>query len=506
MRAIEAHDTPGGSGRFAPTLNLKEIREKVESLSEGQFDTIAYILDGDAALCTVTKTSRIHLEDYLKKMYHKLGIINSNYSSNQKRKAAALMNKIYDSNGWRPDQADTDFLLAAFSSNLEVPLSADSVEPAPDHSKTVVPFQTDQEGQETRGENSPARTDSLPSVADIVASIHLLTPWRLRFLEWVTGGVDTTTMLAALRNEDALADQTTVDSNLRKLFKSLGMPGSYESNNVPEVVKEAYSLYQQQKTVPEGPASIPEIEKSNEGSPVMAVAERTTDPELEAIVRRISKQIELGKVTPRRIQILDLLLTKSYADAAKVLETTESNVGQAVGVLRDLFQIPKGTSSSARLRGTEERKVLMSAWRLYRERGALSEPDAVAVSDACLEPAPAASTPEHPAASEEPPQVPIEDTPEPPSPETEPVSRPQTETSPVPTSAGRIPIVTGSEALLRDPNTILGVRTLWSTSSSFDDDQSKALAQGYAIERIDHVVSFHPVFQAASVLVLVLRS
>ena len=502
MSAIDAHDTPGGSGRFAPTLNLKDIRERVESLSEGQFDTIAYILDGDTALCSVTKTSRLHLEDYLKKMYLKLGIINSNYSSNQKRKAAALMNKIYDSNGWRPDQADTDFLLAAFTNGLEAP-----AEQAPDHSKTPAPLPPDQKGQQQAPvESSPAAGDSLPPVADIVASIHLLTPWRLRFLEWVANGVDATSMLTALRSEDASADQTTVDSNLRKLFKSLGLPGSYESGAVPEAIKEAYSLYQQQKTVPEGPASTPQIEEPSERSPAVAATEEKSDPEIEAIVRRISKQIELNKVTPRRIQILDLLLTKNYADTAKVLDTTESNVGQAVGVLRDLFQIPKGSSSSVRLRGTEERKVLMSAWRLYRERGALPEADAIPVSDASLEPGPPASTPELPAVSEEPPEVSVEETPEPPSPEAEPVSPPQAEAAPVPTSAGRTSIVSGSGALLRDPSTILGVRTLWSTSPSFDNDQSKALGEGYAIEHIENLASFHPVICGVSVLVLVKRS
>ena len=189
-----------------------------------------------------------------------------------------------------------------------------------------------------------------------------------------------------------------------------------------------------------------------------------------------------------------------------MLDTTESNVGQAVGVLRDLFQIPKGSSSSVRLRGTEERKVLMSAWRLYRERGALPEADAIPVSDASLEPGPPASTPELPAVSEEPPEVSVEETPEPPSPEAEPVSPPQAEAAPVPTSAGRTSIVSGSGALLRDPSTILGVRTLWSTSPSFDNDQSKALGEGYAIEHIENLASFHPVICGVSVLVLVKRS
>ncbi len=523
----------GTASKFAPSLNLKEVSAAVSSLNEHQLDVLAYILDGDVELMKIAGTDRAHVETYLAKMYAKLGI-RADLPSQEKRRAAALMNRIYDTNGWRPDDADTTFLLYAHGAVAAMPRSAPRLDPE----KVVVPFTV--KPDVLAGDlAAQASQQPLPSAAHVKEKITGLSEWKLRLLGYVAAGYTKERMLEDLREKDSDADLSTIETNLRRLFKVLGIRHGYEDEGARALVIEAWQLHARTSlerldadpsaSGAKGTDDVQEAEIlsheefQNEAVSQTPVSETArVDPDLATIVARINLLVSEGKVSERRIKLLDtFLVSKDMKEAASRFGITTSNASVYFVFLRKLFEIPKGTSDKWKVRAVEERLMLIAAWKRYREEEGLTEQvtETVSVQEPAEFPATESakvSLPE-PALQEqvhsEPESAPIIETVAEPESILEPAAEAEAPRASVLATEPEAPapeptriLESGQGGLLRLPDTIRGMRMLWSNAPTFEADQAAAFAEGYAMERVEHFVSFHPVFQGVSVLVLAKRS
>jgi len=509
MSAVEAVGI-GPGHRFPPSLNLNEIRKTVGGLGEHHLDVVAYIQDGDTELCKITGTDKAHLEPYLSKLYIRLNI-NGDLPSAEKRRAAAMMYKIFDNNGWRPDDEGAAFLLSARGQMPYISKSTPSVDPE----KVIVPLV---ERRDHAQADVTARTidTSLPSAAEVAMKIENLSDWKHRFLNWIVTGLTKEEMLKTLQGTDSSANLSTIERSLHQVLKALGIRQSYEYEGVRGLLLEAHALRKnvsQQGSETTNEEEAMPVQNHHDRSEVRAestIAVSAVSVDLEPIVALIAQLMSAGKVTDRRIELLDaMLISNVNADLAKALRTNDGNITVLISGVKGLFRIPQSNSDNAKTRAAEERGILFSAWRLYREQNRppvmdqetsevltsapplaeTTEPTTIGESDIHAEEPPPLETVQEPAT-----------VPEPSAPE-EPISEPQARELASQVTAG-----TASDGLLRQPQSVRLVRTLWSNSPTFEEDQNEALAKGYVIERVDHIVSFHPVFQAVSVLVLVQRS
>lgn len=536
------HDRATRDPKFAPSLNLNEIRVTVGSLNERELDVLSVILESDAAICKESGTDRQHLEQYLSKIYTKLGI-NDTLPSHEKRRAAELMDQIFSRDGWRPKPQEAAFLLRARDKTASAPArpasppraSEASREPAVQPPAVTVPA---------------AQTEPLPTVDEVAKKITDLSPWKLLLLDGIREGLTEQEQLAKLQETDNSADLSSVQSNLKKLYKSLGVRAAFEDGRARALVLQAYALYLQ--GMPTGSPAVP-----GAGTAAGEAADREVDtappadPSLAPIVARIALQVSEGAVSDRAMEILDALVAhQTVAAAADALGTTKPNVQLVVYNMREKFEIPVGNAESVKGRAAEERSVLIAAWRLYRQGNTVTDdgdtPEAAPAPDPETTP-PVASAPapdvlgsdhaddagplSHETAHE--PDVPEEIVddhpliPEAPLPEpggaapqdalpsdTAPVADPAPEQAreaqapdpSVPAMTSRVMPVQDGVALLHHPSSITGVRMLWSNAPAFEADQASAVAEGYRIERVDHLATFHPEFRAVSVVVLVKRS
>lgn len=549
MSMVEMIDGADSGPKFGPSLSLRDIRAAVRSLNEHQLDVLAYIGDGDIELCKVAGTEKAYLENYLSKMYKVLGI-NNDLPSAEKRKAALLMNKMYDTEGWRPEEQDVEFLVMARTSG-----SAARVDPK----KVIVPLSPSANGSDVLAADikEQASVTPLPSVEDVAERMSGLTPWKSKLLGWSVAGLTKEQMLKnVLEENDTSADLSTIENGLRSLYKALRIRNAYGDESAHALILKAYEVHTAQPPATEERAGN-ETGTDNDGALSADVESAPPDPplqhqaaeevtttissvDLEPIVERITKLMADGGVSETRIRVLDqLLVTSSYEDAAARLNmSASSNVSSYVSVIKGLFEIPKGSSDTARTRIDQERDILIAAWRLYRERNPIAATDATsdqsgdqtesnppaviepevevtetpATAETVIEPEPPVveADPEAvtPAEAREPemvqqPEPVVESEPTPPA---DPEPAPQ-----APAPEQRVETVTiqtspTSDGLLRDPPTIQHAMLLWSNSPTFNDDQTAAIQEGYRMERIDHIVSFHPVFQAVSVIVLFKRA
>ncbi|HYE23260.1 MAG TPA: LysR family transcriptional regulator [Candidatus Paceibacterota bacterium] len=477
MHALQPTSPAGG--RFPPSLNLKSIRTRVAKLSGSDSDLLSCISDDDAKLCIMARVNRAHLEERLNTLYKRLGI-NLSLSSLQKRQAAAVIDRIYEREGWRPEPETEQFLIKALTSPcLGAPEPASEPQaPAP---APVVSMVSD----------SP-----LPTPQDVAARFPDLTEWKRQFLSWVVAGHTVEHMVELLHAKDGGADRSTVESHLQKLCKSLGIRIPFDDERVRALIIEAHAS---------GDQVAAEVVDNTTPQPLVLVAAPSpteAEPELAALAKRIAAFVSADKVTKRAIEFLDALAKYGeYAQAAHALDTTEANMSQMIKRLREQFEVPAGNSASARIRGTEERKFLIRAWQIFRA-GQNAEVltaanDEVVQETLALEPAtPAEATVLESAM----PQL----EPEPAAPVPPPIEEPGSEELPAPPV--QISTTGPSGSALRNPQDIRSVRVLWSSSASFAEDQAAAYAEGYRIERVDHVVSFEPVFACVSAVLFVKRS
>ena len=527
---------------FSPTISRQNIGRHIDGLSEQSstllIDLSAGLSDQKIAGSLRVEVARLPL--LMEKLFRSLKL-STKLSMGEKRAAAILMNRIYEKPG-PINEEHAEFLLYALELSAEkvavpdlrlgneeraLPLATaksaivDELTAAPqpeevrevpvDEPRLIIEAPEPEEAgsdvllaEPVQEVQPPAPEGSDPLLSRIMKIMNRKPITERRALILDTLIVEgTVARIAAALGVEANGVSASL-SQLKAIFKVPTVEAEGRKEGAKQelvVLARAWARYRGRELAEASPpdSSTKVVEETPlDAEPIVELCELAppapnlevslfTDAEREAVVARIKRAMKARKLSVRRIEVLDALAAAgSVTLAAKAVHASTGGVSTIATHAKGLFGLPKREEKSA------ETKALIEAWSIYRELTATMPKQ----KDGSI----ARKRPEAPT----PPLVAAAEPAEAPAPAVESEARVEPpETAPLMAMTKQEP---SSSAILRQPDAVLGVRTLWTNVPDFVDEQDRLIAEGYQVERVDHLVSFHPVIQGVSVLTFVKRA
>ncbi len=96
-----------------------------------------------------------------------------------------------------------------------------------------------------------------------------------------------------------------------------------------------------------------------------------TQVEIQAVADRIKVVKDAGKLSFRKVQILNLLVEHTtYLQIIRKLGASETHIGKSIKQMRLQFNVPESTCIDKVAKRLEERSTLIAGWLLYKKQTA----------------------------------------------------------------------------------------------------------------------------------------